>query len=120
MFDCTSYPASNLGEFSGFLHDAATRAGAAIPDWQAQGFSDKGAWKRARAAAGLDTSGGINTLPGPSSGGGSTPGGATDQVTDKVPGQGQPGSSGGGLLGGIPTKYLLIGGVIAALMVMKK
>lgn len=81
------------------------------PLWQQLGFGAKGEWKRAGRpnAAGQTTTpvgGNPLLLPAPDSGG-------------NVP-AGDPAASGGGLLSGIPSSYLLIGAVVIGLMVFKK
>lgn len=123
MFSCTSYPQSNLGDFSDFA-DALNPGG--VPVWQQLGFPDKGSWKR----AGSPTSGATVTNPGggftpppgtPTIGPGSQTGGGGGQgpVDGGVTGAGAP-SSGGGILSGIPSSYLLIGLAVVALMLLKK
>lgn len=76
------------------------------PVWQQLGFPDKAAWKQAGrptgGAAVTTTSG--SAVPGAGAGAGAGAGTATS----------------GGLLSGIPTTYLFIGGAILLLMMMKK
>lgn len=118
MFSCTSYPQSNLGDFSDFGVTADD------PYWQQLGFPNKQAWKE----AGRPMPGGTTFTPPPSTptiGSGTQTGGSGSgqvPVDGGVTGAGAPstGGGGGGLLSGIPSSYLLIGLAVVALMLLKK
>lgn len=89
-----------------YLGDAVNPGG--TPLWQQQGFTDKASWKAAgRPGAPVDT-----TTPAVDAGGGSSAAPGTPAATAPA--------GGGGFLSGIPSNYLLIGGVIALLLVLKK
>ncbi len=116
MFHCTSYPATNLGDFSTFFGDALNPGG--DPVWMQLGYPDKGAWKRAGRPTGnaivgtpLPTNNAIIGTPLPADPAGPNSAGVPGTDKTKTPGS---------LLSGIPTTYLLIGGAMVLLMVMKK
>jgi hypothetical protein len=109
MFETTSY---------NYFSDAAY-AGGGDPLWFQKNFPSKEAWKAA-GSPGAETPG---QTPGPFNPPAGLPGGSSGVGPVSGPPSSvgpQAAPSSGGLLGGIPTKYLLIGGVIIALMMFKK
>ncbi len=122
MFEHCSYPASNLGDFSDFLNPGG------VPVWQQLGFASKAAWKQAGAPSEGATVGTPVFVPPPRlpavGTGGTTGSGAStvpiapDSGGALAPVAEEPAS--GGFLSGIPSSWLLIGGAIALLMMMKK
>lgn len=124
MFEHCSYPQSNLGDFSDFLNPGG------VPVWQQLGYASKAAWvAEGRRTDGATTGTPIFVPPAglPTIGsGGATSGGGSPIASDS--GAAAVGAdaaaagpvASGGLLDSIPSSWLLIGGAIVLLMVMKK
>lgn len=101
---------------------------AATPEWMRLGYPDKGSWKRAGGREGSATAyvpgPTLPPLPGgynPGAGGTPPPNPATsgDPTPAAAPSDGIM-SSLESAFSGIPTTYLLIGGAIVAVMLLKK